>query len=115
MREELFRIEREWFGMMNIIDKKWYKALRYLSRFTPNEINKKNEEYKKNVPKHVEDFFHAVGYIQFDEKYPQIVTQGGLQQLRDLEEIKRKDLTLIASAVAIVLSLVALAKSMGLL
>jgi hypothetical protein len=113
MREEFFRIEREWFGMMNPVDKKWYKALRYLSRFTPDQVDRKSKEYIDNVPKHVEDFFHAVGYIQFNEKYPQIVTQGGLQQLRDLEEIKRKDLTLIASVVAIVLSFVALAKSMG--
>ena len=67
----------------------------------------------EHVPKHVEDFFHAVGYIQFDNKYPQIVTQGGLQQLRDLEEIKRKGLTLIASVVAVVISLVAFSKSMG--
>lgn len=105
--------EREWFGMMNPIDKKWYKALRYLSRFAPDEIDKKSKEYKEHVPKHVEDFFHEVGYIQFNQKYPQIVTQGGLQQLRDLEEIKRKDLTLIASVTAVILSLVALAKSMG--
>ena len=113
MNEEFLMIEREWCGMMNLIDKKWYKALRYLSRFTPNEVDRKSKEYMEHVPKHVEDFFHAVGYIQFDNKYPQIVTQGGLQQLRDLEEIKRKGLTLIASVVAVVISLVAFSKSMG--
>lgn len=98
---------------MNRIDKKWHKALRYLSRYTPKEVDRENKKYKQNVPKHVEDFFHAVGYIQFNEKYPQIVTQGGLQQLRDLEEIKRKDLTLIASVVAVVISLVALGFSIA--
>ena len=102
---------------MNKIDRKWYKALRYLSRYAPKEIKEikegRNKEYKRNVPQHVEDFFHTIHYIQFDEKYPQIVTQGGLQQLRDLEEIRRKDLTLISAVVAVIISLVALAKSMG--
>ena len=102
---------------MNKIDKEWYLALRYLSRYTCKEIkeiqNKNNEEYKRNVPQHIEDLFHSINYIQFDEDYPQIVTQRGLQQLRDLEEIRRKDLTLIASVSAVIISLVALAKSMG--
>ncbi|MBR9702209.1 hypothetical protein GOV13_04790 [Candidatus Pacearchaeota archaeon] len=100
---------------MNIIDKRWYKALRYLSRYTPEEIKKERknlQKYRKKVPKHVEDFFHAVGYIQFENKYPQVVTQGGLQQLRDLEDIRRKGLTLVASTVAVVLSLIAVVISL---
>lgn len=111
---------------MNKIDKKWYEALRYLSRYNSRAINyikKTNpQEYHNHVPKYVEDFFHIIGYIQFDEKYPQIVTQGGLQQLRDLEDIRRKDSTLIASVIAVCISLfsvcislVALAKGFGLI
>lgn len=43
----------------------------------------------------------------------QIVTSSGLEQLRMLEDMKRKDLTLIASVIAVMISLVSLAKSMG--
>lgn len=102
---------------MNKIDKQWYNALKYLSRFTPKEVKElkkeKSKEYKRNVPENIEDSFHAWGFIQFDDTPPRVITIHGLELLRDLEEIRRKDLTLIASAIAVVISLVALAKSMG--
>ncbi len=102
---------------MNKIDRQWYRALRYLSRYTPKDVEKikkeRNQEYNRNVPEHIEDFFHSVGFIQFDDVPPRVITRFGLELLRDLEEIRRKDLTLIASVVAIIISLVALAKSMG--
>ncbi len=102
---------------MNKIDRMWYRALRYLSRYTSKEIKdikkEKSWEYSKNVPQHLEDVFHMVGFIQFDDFPPRVITILGLQQLRDLEEIRRKDLTLIASVVAVIISLVALAKSFG--
>ena len=104
---------------MNKIDIQWYKALKHLSRLTTKEAKKlKNEnlsDFRKYVPEDIENTLHQFGYIQLDERITQVVTQLGLQQLRDLEEINRKDITLIASVVAVILSLVALAKSMGLL
>jgi len=102
---------------MNKIDKKWYKSLRFLSRFTSYEVlefkNKHTKQYHKKVPIDVENTLRQFGYLLLNGNHTQAVTQSGLQQLRDLEDIRRKDLTLISSVIAIVISIVALAKSFG--
>ena len=54
-----------------------------------------------------------MGYVQFEPPAQHIVTGDGLRFLRELEDIRKKDLTLIASVIAVIISLFALAKSMG--
>ena len=102
---------------MNKIDKEWYKSLRYLSRLTTKEAKREKSHNLKNfrcyVPEDVENTLHQFGYIQFNDNVTRVVTQGGLQQLRDLEEIDRKDLTISLSVLAVVISFIALAKSFG--
>lgn len=101
---------------MNNLDRQWYKALRFLSTLNTENIKEIKEKrpnfYRKKVPEHVENALHSIGYIRF-ANYHTIVSPSGLQQLRDLEDIRRKDLTLIASVIAVIISLVALAKSMS--
>lgn len=102
---------------MNRIDKQWYGALRFLSRLTTKEAKREKshnlKDFRYYVPEDVENTLHQFGYIQFNENVTQVVTQGGLQQLRDLEEIDRKDLTISLSVLAVLISLIALAKSFG--
>lgn len=102
---------------MNEPDKKWYKALDYLSKFTFDEVielKKKNlKEYRKYVSDRLENTLEKHQFIIFREDITNVITKKGVDELRYLEDINRKDLTLIASVVAVVLSLVALAKSMG--
>jgi len=102
---------------MNRIDKRWHKALRFLSRLSVNEaLELKKEDinkFRKYISENLERTFIKTKYIILEGNYDNVVSQWGLQQLRDLEEIRKKDLTLIASVVAVVISLVALAKSMG--
>lgn len=93
---------------MNKIDRKLYKALRFLSRHSTKSINRIRKEkprlYKKFVPQDVEDFLHIPGDIQFNENNPQIIQISGLLKLRDLEEIKRKSLTIWISSIAIAIA-----------
>jgi len=109
---------------MNKIDLVWYKSLRYLSTLTSKDVNRIKKDdldnYKKNVPEDVENTLHQMGYIQLNQSITNVVTQNGLQQLRDLEDIRRKDLTLISAVIAIIISflalgasIISLAKSMG--
>ena len=104
---------------MNKIDRKFYKALKYLSRRNSLEIldslsNKnKKKEFRKFVPKEMDRTLQLYGYMSFQPPAQHLVTESGLKFLRELEDIRRKDLTLIASVIAVVISLVALAKSMG--
>ncbi|MEK6833426.1 MAG: hypothetical protein AABY32_05240 [Nanoarchaeota archaeon] len=104
---------------MNKIDKKFYKALKFLSRRTTPEIldslldGNKKKEFRKFIPKEMDRTLQLYKYILFEPPAQYIVTTDGLQFLRELEDIKRKDLTLIASVIAVIISLVALAKSMG--
>ncbi len=96
------------FSHMNKIDRKLYKALRFLSRHSTKSINRIRKEkprlYKKFVPQDVEDFLHIPGDIQFNENNPQIIQISGLLKLRDLEEIKRKSLTIWISSIAIAIA-----------
>ena len=102
---------------MNEIDKKWYKGLRFLSRLSLDEVHKlrgeKSEKFKKNVPDKLWKTFETFKFISYRGDGYGGITRFGLEQLRVLEDIKRKDRTLIASVVAVVFSLVAIAKSMG--
>ena len=94
---------------MNKIDKIWYKSLKFWSTYSTKEINEIKKQhlshYQEKVPEDVENTFHQFGYIQFRPQITRIVTQGGLQQLRDLENIRRNDITLIIAIVAFLVSL----------
>lgn len=104
--------------MMNKIDKSWYKHLKVLSKI-PREDN--FDKYKtkniKNIRQYLEgpiwNELHELGYINSSPNIKQIITPSGLEQLRMLEDMRRKDLTLITSIVAIIVSGFAFAKSMG--
>jgi len=103
---------------MNKIDKEWYKSLKFLSKWPLDEAF---DKLRKNDPEKFDKYIegepwnalHKLGYVTTKNDSHQIVTSSGMEQLRMLEDIRRKDTTLIASAVAVVISLVALAKSMG--
>ncbi len=104
---------------MNKIDKEFYKALRYLASSTTPKIidslsdKKKKEEFRKSVSGAMDRTLQSHGYISFQPAAHNVVTMKGLQYLRVLEEIRRKESTLIASVIAVFLSLVALGFSIA--
>ncbi len=110
---------------MNKQDKHFYKALKFFSGKTLQKIfNMKKDnpsDYNKIIPLPIEDILHKIGYISFateeEKRHISAITPTGVEQLRILEDIKRKELTLIVSVIvsviAMIISLVALAKSMG--
>jgi len=103
---------------MNKIDMQWYKYLKILSKI-PREDNfdKFRTKNIKNVKKYMEETIgnelHSLGYVNSSPSVNQIITSTGLAQLRMLEDMRRKDITLIASVIAVIISLVALAKVWG--
>ena len=83
---------------MNKIDRQWYKSLSFLSKMSVDEtfgkFRKKNpKEFKKYVDGETWNTLHKFGYVTSTVDANQIVTQSGLEQLRLLEEIRRKSLT----------------------
>ena len=101
---------------MNRIDERWYKALRFLSGLSVDDaIRLKGndlKEFRKYISENLERTLIKHKYIILEGNFDNVVSFLGLEYLRDLEEIRRKDLTLIASVIAVVISLIALAKSM---
>ena len=103
---------------MNKIDKRWYNHLKALSRIP---VDKPYEKYRVEITKKFGKYMegetwnelHTLGYISISPSTSQIVTEKGMEQLRMLEDIRRKDVTLISSVIAVIISIVALAKSMG--
>lgn len=103
---------------MNKIDKQWYESLKFLSKWTlDGAFEKLRKEDRKTFDKYLEgepwNTLHKLGYVTTVNDSHQIVTSSGMEQLRMLGDIRQKDITLISSVVAVVISLVALAKSMG--
>ena len=101
---------------MNKIDGQWYGSLKFLSKWTLKDafdkLKKKDpKKFKKYIRGEPWDSLHKLGYVTTMNDSHQIVTSSGMQQLRMLEDIQRKDLTLVTSIVAIMISLFALAKS----
>lgn len=56
---------------------------------------------------------HSLGYVTSNPNVKHLVTPIGLEQLRILEDMRNKELTLIISIIAIVLSVFSFIKSMG--
>ena len=102
---------------MNEIDKQWLKTLRYFADNTRAQINARKEtfpdEYPKNVPKDLEDTFAKFSYLDLHGNTKHIITQSGLQQLRDLEQVYQKDISYKIAIASIIISALAFAKSMG--
>jgi len=103
---------------MNKIDRKRYSYLKVLSRIPRNDnLDKYKVNNIKNIKSYMEgtiwNELHELGYVNSSPSTKQIVTEKGMELLRMLEDIRRKDLTLIASVIAVIISLVALATSMG--
>ena len=102
---------------MNSIDKQWLKTLRYFADSTRAQISARKEqfpdEYKEYVPKDLEDTFVNFGYLDLNGNTKYIITQNGLQQLRDLEQIRNKDWIRYATIGSWIVSIVALLKSFG--
>ena len=103
---------------MNKIDEQWYNSLKFLSKWTLEDaFDKLRNEDRKNFDKYLEgepwNTLHKLGYVTTMNDSHQIVTSIGMEQLRMLEDIRRKDITLISSVIAVVISLIAFAKSMG--
>lgn len=114
---------------MNNLDRRVYKALIFFSNRTLNEVLKLKEDdsgkYNKKVPKGIEDSIHREGYISL-KKYgdtrdeDSAITTKGIEQLRILKDVKNKEKSIWISVIAVVISLLALgislvpfAKSMG--
>ncbi len=110
---------------MNKIDKRFYEHLRVLAKIPTDEPYGKyksevTKKYKKYMDGETWDELHKLGYISTSSSNSSIVTPTGLELLRVLEDIRRKDRTLIASVIAVivslasfVISLVSLVKSAG--
>lgn len=103
---------------MNKIDKQWYKYLKALSRIPRDDnLDKFRTKHIRKIKGYMEgtiwDELHVLGYVNSSPHVKQILTPSDLEQLRMLEDMRRKDLTLIISIIAIVLSSFAFAKSMG--
>jgi len=103
---------------MNKIDRQWYNSLIFLSKRSVDEtFDKLRKEDPKKFKKYVEgetwETLKKFGYVTSMCDMPQIVTPSGLEQLRILEDMRKKESTLIVSVIAIILSLLAFAKSMG--
>jgi len=107
---------------MNNIDKWEYRALRFFSEKTLKEllqIKEKNQKrYDRNVGQPIEDSLMKKGYISFT-RYEGVrdtdsaITTKGIEHLRVLEDIRHKDESILISLFAIIISLIALAKSFG--
>jgi len=102
---------------MNEIDKQWLKTLRYFADNSRAQINARKEEfpneYPENVPNDLEDTFAKFGYLALHGNTKHIITQSGLQQLRDLEQIYQKDISYKISIASIIIAGLAFAKAMG--
>ncbi len=75
---------------MNGLDKTWLKALKYFADNTRAWIIALKEddekEFRKILPKDLEDTFIEYKYLDFKGKTKYIITQEGLQELRNLEQ-----------------------------
>ncbi|MBU4352184.1 MAG: hypothetical protein KJ939_03835 [Nanoarchaeota archaeon] len=104
---------------MNKIDKEHYK---YLKAFSQIPRNNSLEKFKtKNIKRtKIKDYMEGtiwdelrdLGYVTSSLSVKNIITLSGLEQLRILEDMRRKELTLVFSIVAIILSILSFAKSM---
>ena len=102
---------------MKKIDKRRYTHLKAFSKIPVDKpYGKYRVETTAKFGKYMEgetwNELRELGYINTSPSTSQLVTEKGIEQLRILEDIRRKDVTLISSVIAVIISIVALAKSM---
>ena len=103
---------------MNKIDRQWYDSLKFLSKWTLDDafdkLKKKDpKKFKKYLYGEPWNTLHKLGHVTSMNDSTQIVTPAGLDQLRMLEDMRRKNITIYLSVIALIFSSVALAKSTG--
>ena len=106
---------------MNELDKSFYRALKFLATYTRAKIKSLKEggfnDYDKNVPSTkenpIEQTLIGMGYLEPSKDTKWMITQNGLQQLRDLEQIRHRDLTIWISSIALIISILSLAIAQG--
>lgn len=106
---------------MNKLDKSFYKALKFFANHTRAEIIVMKEqatgEYEKNVPATKEDpieqTLEKFEYLEKNANTKWMITQSGLQQLRDLEQIGHRDILIYLSTVALFISVLSFAVAQG--
>lgn len=106
---------------MNELDKSLYKALKFLADNTRAEIKVMKErnfnDYDKAVPSTkenpIEQTLISFEYLLLNGDTRWMITQRGLQQLRSLEQIKNRDLTIWLSSSALIISILSFAISRG--
>lgn len=108
---------KSWFRM-NPVDRSWYEVLSFLSKRSSHDLytlkKKDLEKFGNYVDGETYQTLHTLGYIHLTTHNSQIVTPSGLDQLRRLEDIKRKNLSLAISVMGIFLTLMgSFAKVMG--
>jgi len=95
------------------IDKKAYKALKFISQgnksFIDTTLISNHKEAHKNLPDEIMSKLHKLGFINIsvDQKEP-MLTEAGLKQLRIFENTSRKDWSLKISWIALIISGIAL-------
>lgn len=106
---------------MNKLDKSTYRALSFLADYTRAEIKvlkeKTTGDYEKFVPNTegnpIEQTLESFGYIKLHKNTRWMITQEGLQQLRELEQIRHRDLIVWLSGLALGISILSFAISQG--
>ena len=102
---------------MNELDKRVYMALKFFADNTRAKtitIQEEDEKgYKEIFPKDVSEYLSERGYIDPHGSTRYMITDEGLKELRTLEQIKHRDLTLFISILALIISLYTLAKLQG--
>jgi hypothetical protein len=102
---------------MNKPDKEWYKALKFLSRLSLDKFTKLEKNNPKLLRKYVSEELQNTlelhEFIKLKEGIYHVITKRGLNELRMLEDIARKDITFFISIIAIIISIIAFSKSMG--
>jgi len=102
---------------MNELDKKNFKALSFFADNTRTKVMNIREEnrteYDESVPEDINAHLTELGYIDGESDSKYIITQKGLKELRTLEEIKYRDRVIIATTIAVIVSIISLLKSYG--
>jgi len=100
---------------MNKLDERVYAALKFFTDNTRAEVavisEKNKQDYELNVPEDVEKYLSEMKYIDAEGNSRYMITVEGLKESRVLERIKNQDKILTYAIIAVIISLISLAKS----
>ena len=102
-------------------DKFVFKALKFFANNTRKEIetiieqdkDKNTTTYREDVSEDTEAYLSDADYIQTEGNSKWIITEDGQKLLRELGQIRHRDITLYLSIAAIIISVFTLGKVMG--